>query len=158
MNAPSAPELSEVSWHPFLPRESFCKGSLCISEDAFIAVVVHAQQTWLLEPQGCLQSCLQPPGEGSLLGGQKQIWDQSPLALLQIPPVVIWPRAKHLQGLKSSGAQRLSQCHISRVHRGLGRGAQQLQGDHCSSLALLAAGEHEQQLPEPIHKLLMRIG
>lgn len=126
MNATSAPEFSEVSWTPFLPRESFCKGSLYTSEDAFIAMVLHAQQMWLLEPQERLQSSLQPPGEGSLLGGQEHIWGKPPLAPLQIPPVMTWPRVKHLQGFQSAGAHRFLHCHVSQVDRGVGRGAQQL--------------------------------
>lgn len=127
VNAPSVPEFSEVSWHPLLSCESFCKGSLYIPEDAFIAMVLHAQQTWVLEPQEHLQSSLQPPGDGYLLGGQEHIWHQPPVAALQMPPMVIWPRVKHVQGFQSACAHRLLHCHISWGTEVLAEGARQLQ-------------------------------
>lgn len=125
MNAPSAPEFSEVSWHPFLPCEFFCKGSLLISEDTFTATVLHAQQTWLPEPQERLQSSLQLPGEGSLLGGGD----------LGSAPTVSSADPSHgdLTQVEASPRVSVSRCsqglalHVSWVDTSLGRGAQQLQ-------------------------------
>lgn len=130
--------LWDVPWHPFFPCEPFCKGSLDIPEDALIAaraVVPHAQQTRLLQPQEHLQSSLQPSRGNSSLDRQKPC-----LCLPQAPPqsspMVIGPGVKHLQGFQPTDAQKLFYCHISQVEGGLASGGAEMPSS-CSWLAAL---------------------
>lgn len=141
--------LWEVPWHPFLPCESFCKESLDIPEDALIAaraVVPHAQQTWLLQPQEHLQSSLQPSRGSSSPDRQKQIQDQPCRCLPQAPPqsspMAIGPGVKHLQGFQPTDAQKLFYCHVSRVEGGLASEGAEVPSS-CSWLIALPLRCHE---------------
>lgn len=160
MKAPSAPEFSEVSRYPFLPCEFFFKGSLYISEDAFIATVLHDQQMRLLELQECLLSSLQPSREVSLLGGADL---GSAPAVSSADP----SRGDLAQG-KAAPRVSVSRCSQALALPCLLGGQESWQRCPAAAARIAALPEHcqllvngrkkEQQLPGPIQRILKRMG